>query len=246
MSLNAKQERFVDEYLVDLNATQAAIRAGYSEKTAGQQGFELLKKPEIQEGIAAGRAALSERTGIDQEFVLRRWAELANADPNELTSVIVGSCRFCHGAGHQYQWRDEAEFEEAQEAHFDLPDNERSKRLAPVMGGGFGYRWRTEPHPDCPRCDGLGRSRTVVRDTTQLSPSGKALFAGVKETQHGVEIKMHDQMAALVNVAKHLGMFPNKIEHTGKDGGPIETITTAMTPQEAAEAYGATLNSDEG
>ena len=48
MGLSAKQQRFVDEYLVDLNATQAAIRAGYSEKTAGAQGFDLLKKPEIE------------------------------------------------------------------------------------------------------------------------------------------------------------------------------------------------------
>ncbi len=49
MALNDKQRRFVGEYLIDLNATQAAIRAGYSEKTAGQQAFDLLKKPEIQE-----------------------------------------------------------------------------------------------------------------------------------------------------------------------------------------------------
>lgn len=113
------------------------------------------------------------------------------------------------------------------------------------MAGGIGYKWRQPPHPDCPRCDGLGRTRTVIRDTTDLSPGGRALFAGVKETQHGVEIKMHDQMAALVNVAKHLGMFPNKVELAGKGGGPIETINTNMTPAEAAEHYAATLGRDE-
>jgi phage terminase small subunit len=70
-SLNDKQRRFAAEYLVDLNATQAAIRAGYSAKTAGSQGFDLLKKPEIAALVAEGRAKLSERTQIDQEYVIR-------------------------------------------------------------------------------------------------------------------------------------------------------------------------------
>ena len=50
--MNEKQKRFCEEYLIDCNATQAAIRAGYSEKTAGSQAFDLLKKPEIQNYIA--------------------------------------------------------------------------------------------------------------------------------------------------------------------------------------------------
>ena len=59
-SRKEKHERFAAEYVIDLNATQAAIRTGYSEKTAGQIGFELLKKPEIQEAISAAMKARSE------------------------------------------------------------------------------------------------------------------------------------------------------------------------------------------
>ena len=59
-----KQARFVEEYLVDLNATQAAIRAGYSKKTARQVASENLTKPDIQEAIAAAQDDRSERTGI--------------------------------------------------------------------------------------------------------------------------------------------------------------------------------------
>ena len=59
-TLNDKQSRFVDEYLVDLNATQAAIRAGYSQKTAGSQGFDLLKKPEIAAEIEKRRQIIAE------------------------------------------------------------------------------------------------------------------------------------------------------------------------------------------
>ncbi len=78
--LNAKQARFVEEYLIDLNATQAAIRAGYSAKTAGQQGFELLKKPEIEAALAEAQVERSDRTKIDADWVLTRLASEATAD----------------------------------------------------------------------------------------------------------------------------------------------------------------------
>jgi phage terminase small subunit len=78
--LTPKQERFVAEYLVDLNATQAAIRAGYSAKTARSIGHELLTKPDIQDAITTGRATLAEKTGITQERVLKEYARLGFLD----------------------------------------------------------------------------------------------------------------------------------------------------------------------
>ena len=75
--LTPKQQRFVDEYLVDLNATQAAIRAGYSAKTAGSIGQRLLTKVEIQAELAAAMAARGERTEITADYVLRRLKEEA-------------------------------------------------------------------------------------------------------------------------------------------------------------------------
>lgn len=71
MALTGKQQRFVDEYLVDLNATQAAIRAGYSEKTAGSIGEENLKKPDIAAAIQQEMNKRSERTKVDADYVLR-------------------------------------------------------------------------------------------------------------------------------------------------------------------------------
>jgi len=71
MTLTAKQQRFVAEYLIDLNATQAAIRAGYSEKTAGSVGGENLKKPEIAAAIQASMNQRTERTQVDADYVLR-------------------------------------------------------------------------------------------------------------------------------------------------------------------------------
>lgn len=79
-SLTAKQARFVEEYLIDLNATQAAIRAGYSEKTAHSIGAENLIKPEIQNAIAEAQAKRSERTKIDADYVLKRLVAIDQMD----------------------------------------------------------------------------------------------------------------------------------------------------------------------
>ena len=68
--LTPKQKRFVEEYLVDLNATQAAIRAGYSEKTAYSIGSENLSKPEIQTAVAEAQNERSERIKISSDWVL--------------------------------------------------------------------------------------------------------------------------------------------------------------------------------
>ena len=71
--LAPKQQRFVEEYLVDLSATASAKRAGYSDKTAYSIGWELLRKPEIQDAIQIARNALSVRTQLNQDWVLERW-----------------------------------------------------------------------------------------------------------------------------------------------------------------------------
>ncbi|MEG2420845.1 MAG: terminase small subunit [Oscillospiraceae bacterium] len=75
--LTAKQERFVEEYLIDLNATQAAIRAKYSPETAGAIGAENLRKPQIRARIDIAMAELSKRTGVNQERVVRELAKVA-------------------------------------------------------------------------------------------------------------------------------------------------------------------------
>lgn len=82
--LTPKQRLFVDEYLKDLNATQASIRAGYSAKTAEQQGPRLLGYVGIAEAIAKRMKAREQRTEITQDRVLREYARLAFLDPAKL------------------------------------------------------------------------------------------------------------------------------------------------------------------
>ncbi|MBF7690686.1 terminase small subunit [Acinetobacter pollinis] len=74
-NLTPKQQRFVDEYLIDLNATQAAIRAGYSEKTAQEIGSENLSKPMVAKAIAEAQNQRSGRTEVTQDYVLRTIVE---------------------------------------------------------------------------------------------------------------------------------------------------------------------------
>jgi phage terminase small subunit len=78
--ITPKQQSFVDEYLIDLNATQAAVRAGYSPRTADRIGSELLGKTWVAAAVRAAKAARSDRTKIDADWVLNRMVEKEGAD----------------------------------------------------------------------------------------------------------------------------------------------------------------------
>src|SRR5262245_12571738 len=93
--LNPKQARFVAEYLVDLNATQAAIRAGYSPKTAASQAHDLLRKPEIAAAVANGQGAQFQRLALDADEAMRLNAEIARFDPAVLQDE-AGNCKPLH------------------------------------------------------------------------------------------------------------------------------------------------------
>ena len=90
--MTPKQERFVEEYLVDLNATQAAIRAGYSEQTARQIGAQNLSKLVIQQAIEAAQNKRSERVELTQDEVVRDLRELRDIcmgrKPVRITEVV--------------------------------------------------------------------------------------------------------------------------------------------------------------
>ena len=86
--LTDKQKKFADEYLIDLNATQAALRAGYSERTARFIGAENLKKPNIQAYITERQKAREKRTEITQDMVLREIANIAFSNAADYARVI--------------------------------------------------------------------------------------------------------------------------------------------------------------
>jgi phage terminase small subunit len=91
--MNEKQKRFVEEYLIDLNGTQAAIRAGYSPKTAEQIAHQLLNKTLVSGAIGKAMAARSKRTGINADRVLREYARIGFADMGRFTAWGAGGVR---------------------------------------------------------------------------------------------------------------------------------------------------------
>ena len=219
---NNQHELFCNEYLFDLNITKAAIRAKYSEKSAKQHGFVVFSRPEVKQRIEFLKSERAKQLHIEQIDVLQRLWAIGTADPRELVKHKLVNCRFCWGEDHQYQWRDEAEFENAlqqaivEEEEIQKEDPAYSANY-PTDVGGYGFRRTKPPHPECPSCDGEGKGYLHLEDTSTLSESAQLLYAGAKQTKEGVEIKMHDQMAALKLVGQHMGLFKEKIEHDISD-----------------------------
>ncbi|AZD84996.1 Phage terminase small subunit [Pseudomonas chlororaphis subsp. aureofaciens] len=80
MALTAKQRQFVVEYLIDLNATQAAIRAGYAAKGAKDQAYQLMQNPKVLEAIHAAMAERNKRVQVDADYVLQRLTDIDQMD----------------------------------------------------------------------------------------------------------------------------------------------------------------------
>ncbi|EPG3452758.1 terminase small subunit [Klebsiella oxytoca] len=198
--LTAQQRLFVAEYLKDNNATQAAIRAGYSKKTAEQIGYQLLQKTSVAQAIAQQQKASIVRTLGSADEVLEQMWRLATFDANQLSQHRRGSCRYCWGFGHQYQWRDAVEFDEAGE------EAKAKKRAAPRDDGGYGYNHTRDPNPECPRCNGEGLSRVVLQDSTKLDDAAALAYSGVKVGKAGIEITSISRERMFEAVAKRLGL----------------------------------------
>jgi len=203
MSLTPKQRRFVNEYCVDENATQAYIRAGYAQEGAGQSAHKLLKSAEIAQAIKERMEEVAVAASITPEMVLSQWRKIAFADPNDLVDVRRTCCRHCHGYGHQYQWT-EAEYSAAVDKAVD------SGKPAPDGMGGFGFDPNADPLPGCPECGGKGVASVHVADTRKLKRH--PLYAGAEQTRNGIKVNMRDQDAALTNISRYLGMSKERVD----------------------------------
>lgn len=179
MALRDKQRRFVEEYLVDLNATQAAIRAGYSQKTAGQIGEQNLKKLEIAQAIQEAQAERSKRTEITQDMVLRELAKIGFSDIRKIV-----------------RW---------------------GKTELRVTDAGDDEGEVTEPY------HGL-----ALVSADEIDDDTAAAISEISEGREGLKVKLHDKKGALVDIGRHLGMFKDRVEHSGPDGGPIPTMPTTI------------------
>jgi phage terminase small subunit len=213
--LSHKQRAFVREYCKDFNGTQAAIRAGYSPTSAGESASELLKLSKVDSAIYHRLSRLADAADVSAALVISELYQLATADPRELMSVEIDCCRHCYGIEHKYQYTP-AEYERAVAAAV------RVGAPSPELAGGIGYDPRRPPVESCTECFGRGVERVVVTPSRKLSRGAARLLASVKQTKDGsIELKTHDQLAALQLLGRTVGAFVDKSELSGPGGGPI-------------------------
>jgi phage terminase small subunit len=224
--LTFREQRFVDEYFVDPNGTKAAITAGFSPKAAHVQASKLLKLPKIQAALERRRVAAQRINALTVSDLLEELQLIVKADPRDLMEYYRGSCRYCHGMGHQYQ-RTPAEYARDLQAYLATPEGKKDPAgLGFPTLGGVGFRKRAHPNPECPECEGEGVGYSFVKDTRYLPRAAARLFAGIKETKEGLEIKTR-KVDKLVELAmKNLGMLAEKAEGSEEDANPVPVAVT--------------------
>lgn len=167
IKLTAKQQRFVEEYLKDLNATQAAIRAGYSPRSAKQYADQMLSKPHIAAAVAAAQAARAKRTEVDVDYVVARMVEI---DQMDVLDIMNDAMELKPVSEWPRVWRQYL-------SGFDLAE----------------------------MFEGRGEDRDMV---------------GILK-----KIKWPDKIKNLELLGRHLGMFKDRVEHSGPGGAPIQHVS---------------------
>lgn len=227
---------FVDGKPAMPNVRQIAIDAGYAEKNADISGYHLLAVDSVQEAIREKLRDVATKSSIDLQQIIQRWADIAMADPRKIAKLRRINCRYCYGIGHKYQW-DADEY--ARTVMQSMADNPEA--MPPLMEGGDGWQRVRVPHPYCPKCQGEGEDDYFVQDMDKLDGPEQYLIAGIKMTRYGPEVVLHSQMDALANLAKCMGAFVERREHTGKDGKPIAiasvNVEVPADPQQASKLY---------
>jgi phage terminase small subunit len=184
MALTPKQQRFVEEYLVDLNALQAAIRAGYSPTSAPATSSRLLDNRNVAEAIAAGQAERSKATGITVERILLEMGRLAFSD---------------HRQGFNPDGSIKPPSEWSDDFAATVAAIEFEKAPAPVKAA-------------------KGRKTKAVAD--QVAPARIA------------KLRFWDKGKAVDMLAKHMGMFVEKIELGGQVQVTNTDLLQRLTPDE--------------
>ncbi|WP_254276863.1 terminase small subunit [Halomonas sp. 3H] len=225
------QKRVADEYLIDGKAGPAYRRAGGKAKDPYRSGCEIVGNPKVDAYIRARQAEIAQKLSVDAETVVKRWMDIATADVNELVQHRRCACRYCYGTDHRFQWIDEEEWLNA----CAQAENASPPRQLPGNDGGYGFLRSADPHPECLKCDGEGEASVFIADTRRLSPQGLTLYAGLRQSRDGVDIKLQDQLKALENVARYLGMFDSKVNLSVQEENPLAALVRAICDPERRE-----------
>lgn len=174
--LNERQERFCNEYLIDLNATQAAIRAGYSERTAAAQAARLLTNVNIQTYIQQRKQDRVERTEITQDMVLRELALIAFSNAADYAAVVerqamIEGVLLFDDDGNPVMYRTVEPVLTA-----ELTENQK-RALAVIKKGRDGFE--VKPYDKVRALELLGKHLGMFTDKVEMSGQVNNPFAGL-------------------------------------------------------------------
>ncbi len=209
-SLTPRRERFAQGYITLGNATEAFRRAfkatSMKPATAKRRAFWLLREPGIAARIAELRFAAAQSVVIDVRERMSDLLAICTADATEISRVVIGACRHCHGRGGLYQWIDEHELQDAIESAQARIEAGAKRVRMPNGRGGFGFNASLAPREDCRKCAGDGLSRVVITPTEQWSPAARRLFKAARQRADGsIEIELESRQAASEQLAKLAG-----------------------------------------
>lgn len=174
--LDAREARFVDEYLIDLDPKRAAIAAGYSPSMAASKAYQWVSdgkaKPHVFEAVQKAMDRRSKRTEITADRVLSELAKIGFADLRKAVTWRANVTGMVEG-------------------------EDGEQRLAVT-------------------------NEIQIVDSDKLDDDTAAALSEISQTaQGGLKIKLHDKRGALEAMGRHLGMFRDKVEHSGPDGGNL-------------------------
>ncbi len=178
--LTAKQQRFCDEYLIDLNATQAAIRAGYSKKTANEQGARLLVNVSIQKKISELQKEREKRTEITQDSVLHELALIAFAKASDYAKVVEKDA-MVEVEGNMIPVLDEngnpVKYRTVEPILTDELTEDQKKAIAVIKKGRDGFE--IKPYSKIQALELLGRHLGMFTDKVEVKNTTPNAFEGL-------------------------------------------------------------------
>ena len=231
--LTHKQEKFALAVVATGNQTEAYrraynVRAGTEPEVLTNAASGLMRNADIAARVAQLREAAAAVAVMESADVLKRWIQIATADPNEIVQHQRVCCRYCYGVGFSYQWQPN-EYAEACDKAL------RDEKEIPDCLGDY-YDATLAPHPKCPECHGEGDGVVHIADSRELTGAARLLYAGVKWTKYGPEVLLRDQDAALEKIAKNLGMLKDALQLTQPDVAAA-TVAAASSPADAMKSY---------
>lgn len=244
--LSPVQLRFWESYVktgrVGESYKIATGRQNLSDDIASARGSAILKQKAVAKLFAELHKKTVERNLKTVEGILETFADIASADPSELMQLRRLNCRHCHGKKHLFQWVDQQEFANALGVAMDRNAQAKARKkpqeVLPDDAGGYGYHRHRAPNPNCPKCFGDGIVDVYFADTRTLSPQARRVFAGIKQTKDGLEVKLRDMDKALESLARIHGMFKDRVQvDPPEPEKPAKPVEVPKDPQEAARFY---------